>query len=397
MAVVVVPAACSSGSAESPPTTAEPTTTTTEPPVAAIAPRVVVPAESRPVAPAAGAALEPVRRDCGFSIPLPAGGALWVYCDTTLFDGDRLRWFVNTSAALATDEDPLVMLDHVGNDGVVAPFLEPDSDYPDCGGGENRFTWPMSGVMVADPDGSPDEPDRQVAAVWYHNVCVVPDAFEGRDAGLAVFEPPAGAPDPAPGPEDREPLEGEIVDDRIIPDPAGGGPFGQAAVRVGDLVYLYRCPRADAGCEVARVPADLEAVSDRTRYEVWTGSGWAPHGADGSAAAPMEVPDPAWGLKPSVAWIEDLGVYVYVDHRMASPGTVLLRVADEPWGPWSPAAEVDLPGCDADWPDVCFAVEVHEHLSADGEVGLTWFDPAFPRGEQPPLRFAAVGVEVGNG
>jgi hypothetical protein len=287
------------------------------------------------------------------------------------------------------------MLDHEARDGSVAPFLEPDDDYPDCDDGEGRFTWPMSGVWVTDPTARTDSPERQVAAVWYHNVCVVPGAFEGRDAGLAVFEPPAAAPDAdLPGP-DREALVADVVDDRLIPDPLDSGPFGQAAVRVDDLVYLYRCPRSSDPCQVARVAADLAAVADRSRYEVWTGRDWVPHGTDGAAAGPMQMPGSRRGLKPTVAWVEDLGLFVYLDHRMVEPGTVLLRVAADPWGPWSPPAEVDLPGCDGEWPDICFAVEVHEHLSSGGAVGITWFDPAYPRGREAPLRFAQ--LEVGSG
>lgn len=346
------------------------------------------PRESRPVAPRADSGLAVVRRDCGFSVPLPAGGALWVYCDTTEFGSDdRLRWFVNTSAALATDEEPLVMLDHEAPDGRVEPFLEPDAGYPVCGDGEGRFTWPMSGVLV---EGS----DQPVVAVWYHNVCVVPGAFEGQDAGLAVFEPPAAAPDGDAPASERPILRGEVVDDRIIPDPPDSGPFGQAAVRVDDLVYLYRCPRSSEPCEVARVPADLVAVSDRARYEVWAGTGWAPHGSDGSGTVPMEMPGSRRGLKPSVAWVEDLGVFVYADNLMVDPGIALVRVARSPWGPWSPPIEVDLPGCDGSWPDICFALEIHAELSSDGEIALTWFDPAFARGVEPPLRFARVGLDV---
>jgi hypothetical protein len=380
---------CSSGSAEPSASTTAAVPATGVP----ARPRIVAaraPAESRPVAPPPGSDLAVVRRDCGFSVPLPEGGVLWVYCDTTQFGvDDRLRWFVNTSAALATDDEPLVMLDHQAADGRVEPFLQPDLDYPVCGDGEGRFTWPMSGVLVDQATSA--EP---AVAIWYHNVCVVPGAFEGQDAGLAVFQLPGAPPSPDLAPGERPVLRAEVVDDRVIPDPADGGPFGQAAVRVGDEVYLYRCPRSSEPCDVARVAADLDAVADRGRYEVWTGAGWAPHGADGSASAPMDMPGARRGLKPTVAWLEELGLFVYADNLMVDPGTALLRVARSPWGPWSEPVEVDLPGCDGSWPDICFALEVHAERSTGGEVALTWFDPGFVRGREAPLRFARVGLDV---
>src|SRR5262245_15793533 len=81
---------------------------------------VDAPTESQPVGPPAASPLALVRRDCGSSEPLPAGGAIWLYCDTTLFEpGGRLRWFVNTSAAVATDGEPLGMRERPAGDGLV--------------------------------------------------------------------------------------------------------------------------------------------------------------------------------------------------------------------------------------------------------------------------------------
>jgi hypothetical protein len=348
------------------------------------------PDESQPVGPPAGSPIAEVRRDCGSSEVLPAGGSIWLYCDTTFFEpGGRLRWFVNTSAAVATADEPLVMHERLAADGMVHPLLTPHPEYPQCDPGEGRFTWPTSGVVVPRQQGASEE----VLAIFYENVCVVPGDFEGGDSGVAELELPEG---PIEG-EPRNAIEARIVEDRVFARAANGSPFGQASVRVGDLVYVYRCPLDDLACSVARAPADLDSLADPESYEVWTGSRWVAHGTGGAAVGPMEMPHPVRGLKPSVAWLEDLGVYVFVDHPAWEPSTVQLRVAADPWGPWSEPLAVKLPGCAGEWPDVCFAAEVHEDLSHGGLIALTWFDPTFPAGDAVPLRFATVGVEVDGG
>jgi hypothetical protein len=355
---------------------------------------VAAPAASEPVAPPAGSPLATVRRDCGSSEPLPGGGRIWLYCDTTMFEpGGRLRWFVNTSGAVATDDEPLVMLEATDPDGRVVPMLEPRPTYPRCEAGEGRFTWPTAGVRVAAGAEHDEDGDGEALAIFYENVCVVPRDFVGNDSGLAVIDPPTVPPEQLAA----DPLEATIVEDRLFERPEDARPFGQAALRVDDVVYAYRCPRSDRPCSVARAPARLEDLADVTAWEVWDGQGWAPHGEDGAAAQPMEMPGAAFGFKPSVAWLEDLGVFVLVDHLVFAPSVLHVRVADEPWGPWSEPQRVDLPGCQADWPDVCFAVEVHEHLSGPGRIGITWFDPTYPPGEADPLRHGTVEVAVVRG
>lgn len=388
---LAIGASCSDGSGEAEPESSTATTRGSTTSVPAPAPLVRITdssVESQPVGPPAGSPIALVRRDCGSSEALPGGGSIWLYCDSTLFEsGGRLRWFVNTSAAVASAEHPLVMQERLERDGRVHPVLTPRLDYPRCDPGEGRFTWPTSAVVVP-RDG--DQDAEAVLAIFYENVCVVPGNFEGGDTGVAVLELTDGAVAGAPA----DLIEATIVEDRVFSRAENGSPFGQASLRVGDLVYVYRCPLEDLPCGVARAPANLEALADPDAYEVWTGAQWAPQGVAGEAAGTMTMPGAVRGLKPSVAWLEDLGVYVLADHDAWDPSTVRLHVAATPWGPWSEPARIDLPGCTGDWPDVCFAVEIHEDLSGDDRIALTWFDPTFPAGEAVPLRFAAVGVAV---
>jgi hypothetical protein len=390
-----------------------------------------VPTESRPVAPPADAPLAQVRRDCGISVALPAGGALWLYCDTATFgDEGRLAWFENTSAAVASAEEPLVMRERTNPQGHAAPFLEPSPDYPACAGDDGRFTWPTAAVLLDEPgptggeatDGTGDEAagedpgadtagadtagaetaeretDEAVVAVFYENVCLGAGGGDGQDAGIARFAVPT---DPVPngsldGWSPTGFFTGQIVNERLFPRPPDDRdgdehPFGQAAVRAGDHVYAYRCPNTYGACTVARTPATLDALSDRDAWQGWDGTGWT---AALDASAPMDQPDAVRLVKPSIAWIEDLDLFVQAAHIWGKSHLVELRVSADPWGPWSEPVEVPLPGCTGRHPDVCFAVEIHPSLSRSGAIAITWYDPSFVIGGPSPTRYAEIQVTV---
>lgn len=385
---------CSDGEATAPRPTATVAVTTPVPttiPEDAPAPSLSAPtvvAESMTVAPPPDSPLALVRRDCGMSVPLPAGGSLWLYCDTAVFrDDDRPAWFANSSAAFASEVDPRTMHEPTDVRGRVRPFLTPDATYPTCDPGAGRFTWPTAAVPVDDDDGP-------TIAVFYENVCVESPEMRGADIGVAEFEPPEEAV-PDEGFEQGGPsgwIQAEIVEARLFPRAEADPAFGQAAVRSGDHVFAYRCPDADEACTVARTRADLVEVADPTSWGAWDGAGWA---APLDAGEPMVMPDPVRLVKPSVGWLADAGVFVLAGHRYDNTGVVQLRVARQPWGPWSPPSEVTLPGCQAAFPNICFAVEVHPQLSDADHVGLSWYDPAFPVGEGIPTRFASVPISLG--
>ncbi len=340
-----------------------------------------VPGDSEPVAPPPDSPMAGIRRDCGISAPLSDGSALWVYCDTALVDEQgRMLGFRNSSAARAEPDRPLVMREPADPEGLPFTFLETEPGYPPCRPGEGRFTWPAAAVRVPHP-----EPGDRVV-IYYHNVCVVPGAFEGYDLGVAEFvtDDPAGMA--------SEPIVGRLLEDRLFSRLHDEPPFGQAAVWHEGHVYLYRCDGAPGPCQVARVTP--EGVADSTAYEYWTGSGWS---QDITDAGPLVMPEPFTGMKPAVEWIPDLGIFVMVDHHRLGSGVVAIRVARRPEGPWSAPADVELPGCTGAYPDICFAAEIHEQLSSEDHLGLTWYDPTFPAGGESPTRFAEVPIQLTGG
>lgn len=333
---------------------------------------------SEPVGPPAGSPWVGIRRDCGLSVPLSDGSALWLYCDTLRFtpDGD-LEIFLNTSVARAEADAPLEMVDQPDRRGDLRPVIDPVPGYPPCTAGQGSFTWPTAALVDPQPDGA----DRVV--VYFENVCVLPGVLDGYDVGVAeIVYDPSRPPDP------NHPIVAEVLEPRLFARD-DREPFGLAGVLVDDLAYVYRCPAGAKPCEVARAPID--DVADANAYRYWSGDGWS---ADAADAAPMAMPDPVDGTKPAVEWVEALDLFIMVNHPVESTDTVLLRVAPTPTGPWSAGAPIELPGCQGFYPLICFAAEVHEQLSDDASVGLTWFDPTVPPGPESPTRFAQVAISV---
>jgi hypothetical protein len=339
---------------------------------------------SEPVGPPADSDLVGIRRDCGQSVALGDGRALWLYCDTVLFDADgALELFLNTSSALAEPDAPLVMIDQRDRRGEPVTLIDPAPGYPPCEASQRSFTWPTAAAVVPD-----DTAGRDRVLIYFENVCVLPGEVDAYDVGVAEVVYDHDEPQ-----DPNRPLRATVLEPRLFPR-ADRAVYGLAAVldADGDHVNVYRCPASDDPCTVARAPVD--DVADASAYRYWDGEGWQPEAA---AAAPMIMPDTLQSTKASVEWVDDLGVYVMASHPVTETETVVLRAARAPEGPWSDPVEVPLPACAGFYPTICFAVEVHDHLSDAAKLGLTWFDPTYEPGGESPTRFAQVAVSVDGG
>ncbi|MDZ7733096.1 MAG: DUF4185 domain-containing protein [Acidimicrobiia bacterium] len=238
---------------------------------------------------------------------------------------------------------------------------------------DNAFTWPTAVVPL------PSDPEVDRFAVYYENVCVRPSGPDTHDIGVAElrYDPDEGV---------DEPVQAEFLEPRLF-EHGPEGWFGLSAMTHDGHAYVYRCPPSDGACAVAR--AGLDRMADPAAYEYWGGEAWE---ANEAAATPMAMPDPSRRVKISVERVEALGVFVMAEHRQENGRYVDLRVARRPWGPWSAPAEIELPECAGFYPEICFAAEVHGHLSDGDTVALTWFDPG--RDTESPTRFAQVPVEI---
>lgn len=362
-----------------PPATASTATTSTVLSPAAVPAPVLEAAEpSRPVAPPAGSPSATIRRDCGMSTALSNGRTLWIYCDTALFGTDeRLEYFVNTSAAVATPDAPTVMVDNVDPDGHPLTFLRPEDDYPRCSSEEKRALWPQSAVTILATDAQP----RDRVLVWYSNVCLVPGGAQTSDIGLAEawFDVGPGA--------SAAPTSVDILDARLLPKLGAAGGYGVASVIDGPDAYLYWCGQDTEPCRIARVA--LDRVADPTAYRYYDGADWVP---DATAARPLAMGESRLRIKASVQWVAPLDRYVMAD--VDAWNHVSLRVAPRPEGPWSAPATVTLPGCAEAFPDNCFAVEVQPQLSDAAHVAVSYFDPVRPYGNEPTTRVVDIPITL---
>lgn len=317
------------------------------------------------VHPPAGSPIHDVSRDCGFSVELRDGRALWIFCDST--DGSPTTpptWFLNNTAAITNPSQPTTLREPLDGAGRPYQFVGPTA-YDPCGAHEH-IIWPTAAVVV--PAGARDR-----VLVYYENACLVgPNDITGvrsHSIGVAeyLYDPSA---DPLAGP-----IRARVLNPRLW---EGDRQYGRAAAYGGDgFVYVYQCDWEWGdpwGCRVGRVRVGV--VQDPGTYEFWDGARWT---GDRGAAAFMTMREhDTPGVAYQVAWLEEIGVYAMT--YVAWPGIgskQKVRFARQPMGPWTPTMTIDLPGCGPD-PWWCYAGTIHTQLTTIGALGLGYYDRLVP-------------------
>jgi hypothetical protein len=313
--------------------------------------------------------LADVSRDCGFSVELRDGKALWIFCDTTDFaPGVDGTYFINNSAAIALPGSPTTMREPVAPNGQPYAFIPPTAHNP-CGP-DPHIIWPTAATVV--PAGSRDR-----VIIYYENACLVgPNNITGirsRSMGVAelLYNPNV---DPL-----GQPIRATVTNPSLWSDPQQ---YGRAAVARDGYVYVYQCDHVwgapSWGCRVGRVAAN--GYMDPGLYTYWNGSGWysGKHNANYMRMNDFDTP----GVAYQVAWVEDLGLYVMT--YVAWPGIgseQKVRVAASPEGPWSPTISVSIPACGG--PNWCYAGGIHPQLGDATRLGLSYHDPLVPFANRP--------------
>jgi hypothetical protein len=264
---------------------------------------------------------------------IAAGGrSYWFFGDTVRKAGDR-QDVIPAAVATTADTDASDCLDlqfKTSADGVVTPMF-PRRD--------ETTAWP-DGVLQLD-DGS---------IVFYMVKAVRQSPFSWHVSAVGLGRIPAGS------------VEGERLVESIWDAERD---FGtriagvRSPVRIGDDVIVYLALE-DGRNIVAKAPVAL--IAESGAYTYWDGSMWS---NDPSDAAPMwtaeesEFP-PDNGVQ--VTFDESIGMWVAVyNDRMAS---VKVRLAGEPWGPWSePVAWFDCRPLVQDTYPYCYSGELHRHLT----------------------------------
>lgn len=369
---------------------ADPTTTTvaatdtgragpaaTGPPSGAVRPVVGPVATPVAVGPPDGHPRQRIDRDAGITARLRDGSTVWFFGDTAEREpDDSLAYFEIGSAAWAAPGEPTVTRDPPGP---VAPFAVPTADFPACPPeATTAGLWPLATAVV--PDG-----ERDRVLVWMQNICLGPNRA-AVDRGISIGE---WTYDPADPPDGR-PVEVAVLEQNLFPDAR----YGDAVVEHDGRLYVYGCdaplqpawPTESGPCRVARVRAD--DATDADRYEAWTGEGWeagadpAPLGLLSDEGDPAAPPGPL-----SVSFHDGTGVFVMLYTPWPGYiGTVAVRAAPAPEGPWSTPTTVELPDCGGTYRGqemACYAANLQPVSDTADRIGLGYYDRLV---SQPPLR-----------
>lgn len=346
-----------------------------------------------------------VSRDCGFSVPLPNGQSLWVFCDTAIFDNvsgtapaldAQLRFVHSGTAALAlpttgpTPTAPLA-LHEASYPSLPTRWVTPVQTY---GPIDDRrpITCATSTMAFAWTKGLTRLPGTNTVVGFVQEHCPEKDAgFPEYDISIVEWDAPAVAVDDlsAAGALSTSRRYDSVF---VNPTPGSGGKWGYGAGPVvhGDHLYTYSAQPAIFDCPdgvtctlvragsltVARARWADGSYRSASGWEYWAGGDATNWSAEPAEAAEV-LPDNAWpsGDGVSVAWHPGLGLYVMVhaNSRFSPTDGLSVRVASTPWGPWSAPVDVGLDasssyadpaaGCEA--PTSCRTFIVHPELSGD--------------------------------
>ena len=336
-----------------------------------------------------------VRRDCGYSSPLPGrpGWSLWLFCDTvvTSADGRAIdRLILGTDTAAEGPDQPGLppgWLTEVPTPparptpptrpalsaaAAPQPFLPapdglelPGSLLPCAGAGSYPAAW-ISGVTAAPPAAG-----RLLIA--YDDYCVTgsADAPAAERFGLVEYDPAVNVLGPVT-PVFRSGFGLPLPPQQVLGSPV-----------VSDDGYLYLfgfCQAAPppAGCGTGRVflARTVDAPADWGNpfaYQYWTGDGWS---AQASAAGSLIPAGQPLGLSVGDYAADGHGLVMIEQTTLA--GGFQAWQARSPAGPWRRllAARVPCtPGADPGAEGLCRALIGHPELSTPSDLLISYYDP----------------------
>jgi hypothetical protein len=337
-----------------------------------------------------------VRRDCGYSSPLPGrpGWSLWLFCDTAIASGhggrtEHLILGTDTAAIgpyqaghvpsrlseIPTPPTPLTL----PSTAAPEPFLPgpqglvlPDSSLPCTGSGAYPASW-ISGA-AREPGASPN------VLISYDNYCVSGDSgtLTAESFGLVEYNPAANTLGLPTG------VFGGGAGSQGLPLPAQqvlGSP-----VFAGDgYLYLFGFCRTAAqtgplagGCGqdgvfVARTLAQPAYWQNSLTYQYWTGLGWSADPIDARSVLPGGRP-----LGVSVGDYTAAGHGLVMIEQTSLAGAFQVWQARSPTGPWRRILTGKVPcskGTERGTEGLCRAVIGHPELSTRSKLLVSYFDP----------------------
>lgn len=329
--------------------------------------------------------------DGAASCPLPGDRTLWLFGDSWIARIDNGRYapgaaMVNNVAAVHTNPPrgkapaPGSVRAFFGPEpkpGIHSAFLMPDP--PAMPGGGARWCWPCDGaVLIGDPPA-------QKLVIFYADLArriedpKPDDVWNFRFVGnrLAIIDNPADPPD-----------AWRVKQHELTPRHAPRGvpaiSWGVATIRVpaasespgteSDL-YIFGVDGSNTWNKLAmlaRVPESK--VQDFSTWRFWTGGGddspeWSASEADARPVLQNIVDEftiHRQGIAGRERWVLVQGEPM-LGHR------ILIRTADRLEGPWTDGHPIfTIPEPAADKNLLTYGAKAHPHLSADGELLISY-------------------------
>jgi hypothetical protein len=337
-----------------------------------------------------------IRRDCGYSSPLPGrpGWSIWLFCDTTIAGGrgktQRLILGTGTAAAgpyragqaparlseIPTPPTPLAL----PSTSAPQPFLPepqglllPGTSLPCTGSGAYPASW-ISGV-AGDPSATSSN-----LLISYDNYCVSGDSgmLTAESFGLVEYNPaanvlglPVGVFGAGAGSPGLALPAQQVLGSPVFPGDGYLYLFGFCHTTALTDPLAAGC--GQGGVFLVRTLAQPAYWRNPLTYQYWTGLGWSP---DQFAAQSVIPGGRALGVSA--------GDYTAVGHGLVMVEQTSLAGAFQVWqarspaGPWRRILTGKVPcrqGTEHGTEGLCRAVIGHPELSTRGKLLVSYFDP----------------------
>jgi hypothetical protein len=333
-----------------------------------------------------------IRRDCGYSTPLPGrpGWSIWLFCDTAVMSAQAssIKGLIlgtdtaadgpyqagNVPAGLSEVPTPPTRL-ALPSSAAPQPFLpapyglqRPGSMLPCMGPEAYPAAW-ISGVTRAPPTTA------DTLLITYDDFCVTGtgtgDAPTAEGFGLAEYDPASNLLEPVTLVFSTG-FGLPLLKQQILGSPILGG---------DGYLYLFGFCRADpppAGCGrgqvfLARTVATSAYWRNPFSYQYWMGDGWSPRPAAASSLIPAGQP---LGISVGDFAAEGKGL-VMIEQTSLTGGFQAWR-ASSPAGPWRRILTGQVPctgGTEPGAEGLCRALIGHPELSTRSRLLISYYDP----------------------
>lgn len=313
--------------------------------------------------------------DVASSVSLPDGRTLWFFGDSFIGpvkDGRRAegtRMIRNAAAWHATPpngtppDDIHFLTGPPDDDGHATSWLDPANLEPAAEPGQ--WYWPMGGALLAPgpdrlvffatrfgPSGNPD-------GVWNFRrtggvLCVVDNWQDHPDSWRIRAVPnPHVTPAPAHAEASRPSVN-----------------WGAALLRRGPDCFIFGIQEnTPQHKQLVLARAACETLDRPETWQFYSALGWAAT-ADDLAILSKDVPDEF--STASVGTGKNARL-ILISNEWFFGHRIMARAAHNPWGPWSPPVPLfTVPGLAADRRLMTYAHKAHPHLSAKGELLVTY-------------------------